>query len=427
MGPTAYRGELVANQLRLARKLLAAAQAGNPFYRRKLEGVDCVDATENLERFRAAIPFTTKAELTEDHQRHPPFGSNLTYPIERYSRLCQTSGSSGEPMRWLDTPADWAWMLDGWRRVYQAAGVRLGDRLFFGFSFGPFLGFWTAYESACREGLLCVPGGGMSSVARLRAVSNVEATVLLCTPTYAIHLGNVAQQEGLESATRGIRRLIVAGEPGGSLPEVRAEIEARWPNAQVVDHHGMTEVGPVSYACPERPGVLRVMESHYLAEILDPETQGPTPPGGRGELTLTTLGRMGSPLIRYRTGDLVRATSPEDWADRDLGLDGGILGRLDGMLLIRGVNIFPSAVEAWIRRFPEIEEFRVTVDRRQALPELEIDIEPKPEAAAEGSRVATDLQSALQTHLQLRTPVNPVEVGALPRFEMKARRWVQRG
>lgn len=131
--------------------------------------------------------------------------------------------------------------------------------------------------------------------------------------------------------------------------------------------------------------------------------------------------------FRLRTGDLVRATSPEDWADRDLGLDGGILGRLDGMLLIRGVNIFPSAVEAWIRRFPEIEEFRVTVDRRQALPELEIDIEPKPEAAAEGSRVATDLQSALQTHLQLRTPVNPVEVGALPRFEMKARRWVQRG
>ena len=330
-------------------------------------------------------------------------------------------------MRWLDTPEDWGWMLDGWRRVYQAAGVRPGDRLFFGFSFGPFLGFWTAYESACREGFLCVPGGGMSSIARLRAMANVQANVLLCTPTYAIHLGDVAAKEGFDNPSMlSIKKIIVAGEPGGSLPDVRAQIESRWPEASVFDHHGMTEVGPVSYACPLRPGILRVMEDRYLAEILNPENQNPTPPGERGELVLTTLGRTGSPLIRYRTGDLVRATPPDDWKDQDLGLQGGILGRLDSMLLIRGVNIFPSAVETWIRRFDDIEEFRVTVDRSRPLPELEIEIEPKPEAETRGAEIAKQLQSALQTHLQLRTPVTPVVPNTLPRFEMKARRWVER-
>jgi len=299
------RREIEVDQLSKLRSLLAVVSASNPFYSSKLRKAGMNPDLSSLDEFFARTPFTRKEELIEDQRASPPYGSNLTYPIERYSRLTQTSSTAGKALNWLDTPESWDWMLDNWQRVYQAASVERDDRIFFAFSFGLFLGFWTAFDAAARLGSLRIPGGGMSSAARLGAILDHAATVLCCTPTYALRLAEVAAEERVDLAASRVRRIIVAGEAGGSIPAVRARIEAAWPRARVVDHHGMTETGPVTYGCPARPDVLHVIESGFIAEVIDPDSGVAVPPGGRGELTLTNLGRVGSPLLRYRTGDLV--------------------------------------------------------------------------------------------------------------------------
>src|SRR5439155_10198869 len=148
--------------------------------------------------------------------------------------------------------------------------------------------------------MLSLPGGGMSSAARLRFLLDHRATVILCTPSYALHLAEVARSEGIDLAGSPVRMLIVAGEPGGSIPATRERIEAAW-GARLFDHYGLTEVGPIAVECLENPAGLHVMERDYIAEVIDPTTTDPVPPGTVGELVVTNLGRLGSPLIRYRT------------------------------------------------------------------------------------------------------------------------------
>src|SRR6267154_127195 len=269
------RAEIAASQLEQLRSLVAELFPGNAFYSQKLNATGVTFDVASLADFSRRFPFTTKAELVQDQLAHPPFGTNLTYPLDRYTRFHQTSGTTGTPLRWLDTPESWDWMLDCWMEIYGAAGVTGADRVYFAFSFGPFIGFWMAFEAAARMGALCLPGGGMSSAARLRGILDNGATVLCCTPTYAMRLAEVAVAEKIDLRRSSVRTIIVAGESGGSIPSMRARLEQLWPGARVFDHHGMTEVGPVSYECPARPGVLHVIESAYLAEIIDPATGNP--------------------------------------------------------------------------------------------------------------------------------------------------------
>lgn len=402
-------------QLAKLSALLSAILPNNVFYAAKLRGC-------TMEGGMASLPFTLKQELIDDQIAHPPYGTNLTYPLERYTRFCQTSGTTtGTPMRWLDTPDSWDWMIGNWVRVYQSAGIVAGDRIFFAFSFGPFLGFWVGFEAATRMGCLAIPGGGMRSAARLRAIIETAATVLCCTPTYAIRLAEVAAEEGIDLRAAQIRTVIFGGEPGGSVPATRARISKLWQGAQIVDHHGMTEIGPVTYGCPKRPCVLHVIEDSYIAEVIDPTTGEAIPRGVTGELVLTNLGRLGSPLLRYRTNDMVRA-APDGLCEcgtNDLALDGGILGRTDDMLVVRGVNVYPSAVENILRSFDAVTEYRVEVQNRRTLPELSIQVETSDPS------LTHRVESALTNAFALRIPVTVVRPGSLPRFEMKARRWVQ--
>ena len=408
--------------------LLTALRA-NPFYARKLAGTGLLDGVASLGEFSARCPFTTKAELVADQLAHPPYGTNLTYPLERYTRCHQTSGSTGNPLRWLDTPQSWAWMLDNWEIVHRQAGTTAADRIFFAFSFGPFLGFWTAFESAQRLGCLVFSGGGMTSVARLKAILDLRATIVCCTPTYAIHLAEVAAKEGIDLQRSQVKTLSVAGEPGGSIPATRARLEQLWPGARVYDHHGMTEVGPVSYECPARSGVLHVIAQAFIAEVVEPATSQPVSPGETGELILTNLGRTGSPLLRYRTGDLVKLSALSSQlttcpcGSANLALEGGILGRVDDMIVVRGVNVYPGAVEEIIRRVGGIAEYQVRVSQRQALAELTVTVEPT--LASTAADLAHRLAAAFESSLALRVPVEVAAPGSLPRFESKARRWTR--
>ncbi|HUJ77019.1 MAG TPA: AMP-binding protein, partial [bacterium] len=240
----------------------------------------------------AEFPFTTKRELLEDQQAHPPFGSNLTFAVSQYNRFHQTSGTSGRPLRVLDTPQSWQWWADCWRLILDAAGVSRADRAMLAFSFGPFIGFWAAQEGAQQAGALVLPGGGLSSAQRLALMREVGATVLICTPSYALHLAEVARAEGLDPARDlQVRTTIHAGEPGAGIPATRDRIEALW-GAQAFDHPGASEVGAYGFSCSARCGV-HVNEAEFIAEVLDPETQQPVAPGQPGELVITNLGRLG--------------------------------------------------------------------------------------------------------------------------------------
>jgi len=418
------RDELFQRQSERLSHLVRAIDGRNAFYTRKFAEagirIDALRFPDDLVR----LPTTTKAELIADQAANPPWGSALTEPLDRYTRYCQTSSTTGRPLRWIDTNDSWQWMLDCWKTVYEAAGVRAGDRVFFPFSFGPFLGFWTGFEAGCQIGLHCVPGGGMSSQVRLDTIEAVGATVVCCTPTYALRLAEVAEQERPERplSSSSVRLLIVAGEPGGSIPATRERIEAAW-GARVIDHHGLTEVGPLSFECLSSPGFLHLNEGEYVCEVLDPETGLATPDGSCGELVVTNLGRIASPVVRYRTGDMVvrrtdRCACGRTWAR----LEGGVLSRADDMINVRGVNVYPASVEAVLRRFTEVAEFRSTISRIATLPTLTVDIEAVPgaDAASLSARVA----HALRTAIGLTVPVHVVAAGSLPRFEMKARRMV---
>lgn len=420
-----FRSSLEARQLDRLRNLLTAVTHSNNFYKHHLAGSGIEAELSNLtfESFTQLVPLTTKADISKDQAENQPFGTNLTFPTSHYTRFHQTSGSTGKPIRWLDTPEDWQSMLESWKQVFLAADVHKGSRTFFAFSFGPFLGFWTAFEAAQQLSLLCIPGGGLSSQARIKAIIESQAEVICCTPTYAIHLGQSMADAPDAPLTSSIQKIIVAGEPGGSIPAIRERITSLWNGAQVYDHHGMTEVGPVTFPCPNLPDTLRVYEENYLVEILDPESLKPVPFGETGELILTTLTRVGSPLIRYRTGDLVRTLSPEDRLENYLGLAGGIIGRSDDMIIVRGVNLFPSAIESVLRQFDQIAEYQVIIDESSAMTQIAVEIELNPDIPATLASSPSHFEEALKKAFNLRIPVAFAPTGSLPRFEMKSKRW----
>jgi phenylacetate-CoA ligase len=397
--------------------VLEQAWTRNPFYRERWRqaGWTVAPLPSDLSR----LPLTTKDELLAQQALHPPYGELWSVPLDAFTRLHQTSGTRGTPLRWLDTPESWQSLLDCWKQIFAFAGVTRSDRLFFPFSFGPFLGFWTAFEAAQAMGCLVVAGGGMSSTARLRMLLDLNATVLCCTPTYALHLAATAREQGVELAPSAVRTIIVAGEPGGSIPATRARIEAQW-GARVVDHSGMTEVGPMAVECLPGPGGLHVLEDDYWIEVLDPHRLEPVAPGEIGELIVTNMHRLGSPVIRYRTGDLVRVdTTACPCGSPYTRLAGGILGRTDDMIPIRGNNFYPSALEGVLRRFEPVVEYRVEVDTKSPLAELRIEMEVAPDAPP---TLAQQVAHVIRDELLFRAEVVVVAQGTLPRYEMKAHR-----
>ncbi len=419
------RSQIEALQSQRLVEMLQAIIPRNRFWTTKLQaaGVDLTEirGIEDLAR----LPLTQKQELVDNQNEQPPYGSNLSYPSTRYRRLHQTSGTTGRPVRWMDTQESWDWFMECWRQIYTLAGVQSWDRFFFPFSFGPFIGFWAAFEGAGRFGNFCIAGGGMSTSVRLQAMIENEATVVCCTPTYALRMAEVAAAEGIDLKETSVRMLIVAGEPGGTIPATRARIEDAW-EARVIDHWGMTEIGSLGIESEDRPGGMYLLETECIAEILDQETLLPVAPGEIGELVITNLGRIGSPLIRYRTRDLVRASTAPDPAGRKLAwLEGGILGRSDDMVIVRGNNVFPSSIEAVVREIPEVAEFRIELTTVRAMQELCVAIEPTPEAANTANTLVERVQSALRQRLGFVVHVRAAAPNELPRFELKSRRIIK--
>jgi phenylacetate-CoA ligase len=228
----------------------------------------------------------------------------------------------------------------------------------------------------------------------------------------------VARERGIDLPKLDVRTTVHAGEPGAGIPSVRARIEEAW-GARAYDHAGMTEMGAYGYECTAQAG-LHVNESEFIAEVLDPITGAPA---REGELVLSNLGRAGSPLLRYRTGDRVRvAAGPCECGRTFMRLEGGILGRVDDMLIVRGVNVFPSALEGIVRRFAAVDEFMIEVYRRAEMDEVRLLLEIHDGAAD----VPVSVREAVRVDLGIRVEVVSVPVRSLPRYELKARRLVRR-
>jgi phenylacetate-CoA ligase len=404
--------DLRSAQLSRLNAMLTYAKEHHPFYRERLAHVRLPFADLST---LSTVPFLTKSQLL------PGLPATICgLPRGQYVHAHQTSGTTGTPILILDTAEDWRWWTQTWQYVLDVADIEPADTAFMAFSYGPFIGFWSAHDAMVRRGALVVPGGGMTSLARLHAIQACNATVVCCTPTYALHLSTVALQAGINLRSLRVSRIIVAGESGGSIHEVRTRIEDAW-DARVIDHCGATEVGPWGVGDRQGKGI-HVIESEFIAERIIFDEQ--TPEGreaGEGELAelvLTGLGRLGAPAIRYRTGDLVRGEASHDPENRFLFLRGGVIGRSDDMVVIRGVNVFPSSVDSIVKQIAGDAEYRVSRSRHQEMDQLRIELEGD-------LATADDLHDAFREQLGLRIEVSSVDKGTLPRFEAKATRWVK--
>jgi phenylacetate-CoA ligase len=421
MLPRPGREAIEARQIDRLREMLENILPANDFYRRKFASAE-PERIDSLERLQG-LPFTTKSELVEDQQDHPPFGSDLTFPPERYIHIHQTSGTTGKPLYWLDTEESWQWWGQCWKMIFEAAGVRPGDRIYFAFSFGPFIGFWSGWEGARHLRAMAVSGGGQSTAQRIKSIIEYGATVLVCTPTYALHMASEARKAGIDLAGQSAVRITIhAGEPGASIPSTKKMIEESW-GAKCYDHAGATEVGAFGFECQSQPGAIHVNEEEFIIEIINSNTGEQAPPGEKGELVITNLGRSCSPLIRYRTGDLVQSRRQSCACGRPfILLEGGVLGRADDMIIVRGVNVFPSAIENVLREFPEIDEFRVEIFERAAMKEIKFILEPRLDPSAVAG-LSEKVRQRVRERIGLRPEIEVVAPGTLPRFELKARRF----
>ena len=275
------RAALDAWKLDRLREGLRDILPANKFYAAKLARIDPAGIT-SLDAL-VEWPFTFKEELVAAAAGGLP--GNLTWPVDRYVRFHQTSGTHGRPLPVFDTAADWAWWMDCWQLVLARGSVGPADRVLVASSFGPYAGFWSCFDAAVAHGCLTIPTGGMPSLGRLQLARTLEATVLVVTPSYALHLAEVAEEHKIDLAALPIRLVIVAGEPGGSVPATRARIADAW-GADVLDHAGATEVGPWGVG-DLTGGGLDVIEHFFHAEFLALETGRPAAPGELAELVLT--------------------------------------------------------------------------------------------------------------------------------------------
>jgi len=409
----------------------------SPFYRRKFEqaglGAASVRGLEDLGR----VPLTRREEWLQDQEEHPPWGtfSPLRQQdwLERGWMLFTTSGTTAaRPRVFRHTTFDrdlWAWQ--GARALY-AMGIRSsGDIAINCFGYGTSVAFWGLHYALPHLGVPVISGGGTNTERRAFFIEEYRPTVLLCTPSYALHLGRVMQDHGQSPQDSSIRLLVTAGEPGACVPATKQRIEDLW-HARVHDDFGCTEVAmtPLGYTCAHqvrrKDGVdVHLMEDVYVAEILDPETWRPVPAGERGVLVVSNLFSEAQPILRYVMGDWATVTTePCPCGRTHARVVGGLQGRSDEMIKIRGLAFFPSTLEDAIRRLPELgDEFKVEITLVDTMDRVKVTAEPSSPIPKGDYRVPQDrVARTLKGALGIDVEVELVPYGTLPRTQFKAKR-----
>jgi phenylacetate-CoA ligase len=412
-------------QFRKLKKLLEVVSSSNPFYQKKFQrhGVKA-EEIKNLDDIRK-LPFTHKEEFLRDQEENPPFGTNLSEPLENFIRYHQTTGTTGIPLKWLETRESWQWRRKVAAMAVRAAGVLPADIAFFAFSFGPHAAFWGLMQGVQEIGALVISGGGWDTAQRVRYIMEGQVTVLCCTPTYALRIAEVAKENSLELKESSLRLMIVGGEPGALVPSIRKKILAST-GARPYDYSGLTEIGAYGFQCQNQEEAIHVIESEFLLEVLDPKTKEPVPEGEPGEMVLTNLGRTGSPTIRFYTRDLVRVKKGICLCGRTFRmLDGGVLGRADDMITIRGLNIFPLEVGGIVERHLVVgDEYQLVAFTKKGMGEFKVMLELM--GGRNDQEVVRRLKEDLRNSFEIRMEIEVVPSGTLPRFEYKSKRFIDK-
>ncbi|MCC7139712.1 MAG: AMP-binding protein [Planctomycetes bacterium] len=424
---TMPREELSALQAKKLRAVVARAYEKSAFHRRLLDGgkvrPERIRSLADLER----IPFTTREAWMECQGAVPLYGDMLAQPEHDAVRYHMTSGTTGRrPLRVLDSRLDWKWIAECWCYGFHGFGVRPTDRVFFAFSYATFIGFWGAHYACEKMGAMVLPSGNMATPNRVRVIEEMGATVVCATPTYALRMAQEARELGIDLPRGLVSKVIVSGEPAGSIPATKRLIESQW-GAKVGDTAGMTELGTIMmFECSHQPGGAHIIEDHFVEEVIDPATGKAVGYGERGERVVTSFGRGMIPVLRYRTRDLVvKVPGARCSCGRTFDLyEGGILGRVDDMLLVRGTNVYPRAVEAIVREYPAVDEFQIRLWTDEGIrDEIGVRCEVRAGHEEHWDRAAVDLQKDLvRNHEGLHFHVERVPTGSLPRFELKAKR-----
>ncbi len=431
---TLERSRLEALQLAKLRRQAVWALQRSPWYGRALgaAGFDAASlgSLSSLDDL-AKLPMLTREQWMNSQFEHPPYGEIPTIGGDGAIRVHTTSGTTGKgPLRALDSRKDWAWIAEMWAYGIWGCGVRPSDTAYIAFGYGSFIGFWGLHYSMEKIGVLNVPGGAQSTESRVRQIIDFDVTVVASTPTYALRVAQEAQALGIDLRGSNVQRVILSGEPAGSIPQTKALIEEQW-GAKAFDTAGMTEIGTIMvFECEHQPGGTHIIEDHVIEEVINPETLVPVPYGEAGERVVTSFGRGSTPLLRYRTGDLV-CKIPASRCSCGRGFDiyeGGILGRVDDVKIIRGTNVYPRAIEAIVREFPEVDEFQTVITREGVRDEITLRVEPKAEWSEDRwAGLSETLHSRLaMAHEGLNFRVERAGAGELPRFELKAQRTVDK-
>jgi len=422
---TLSREKLEALQLNKFKRIFNWAYENSKFHKSlyKSAGIksDDIRTLGDIKR----IPKVEKSMMRGIQSKDPfPYGDALCVPLEDVSTFRQTSGTTGQPVYQPDTWQDWEWWSECWSYILWAQGYRPVDRVFIPFGYNIFVAFWAGHYAAEKLGCEVVPGGVLDTQSRILKIRELHATAMMATPTYVLHMADVAKNKmGIDPAELSINKITCAGEPGAGIPSTKSRMEAAW-GAKVYDHSGATEIGAWSYECDNQPRGMHVNEAMFLVEIEDIETgEIIEEPGRKGKMVITAFDRIAQPCIRFDSKDVIEWDSEPCSCGRTFRLiKGGVLGRADDITKVKGVLLSPLAIEEVVRSIKGLgDEFEVVVDKQGDIDRIKLKVELMPEASKQTIEPVLKDQLRLKTNLGYR--IEYYDYGSLPRYEVKAKRF----
>ena len=412
------RGKLAALQLKRLRQTVKNAYQNVPLHRKRMRKIGMEPGDLRTLADLAQLPFTVKADLRD----HYPFGM-FARPRAKVARLHASSGTTGKPTVVAYTLKDietWAGLM---ARSMACGGARPGDVVHNAYGYGLFTGGLGAHYGAERLGATVVPMSGGSTERQIVLIQDFGARVLCATPSYALAIAEVAEKEGVNLRKSKLKIGLFGAEPWSEA--MRNEIQIRL-GLKAVDIYGLSEImGPgVACECEEVQAGLHGWEDHFIFEVIDPDTGKPVPEGQQGELVITTLTKEALPMLRYRTRDITRVSSERCGCGRTHLRIKRITGRNDDMLIIRGVNVYPSQIEAVLVGMPQIApHYQLVVERQGSLDQVTVEVEAAPDVApgAEAyERIARAAEHQIKSLIGISTEVLVKKPGEIPRSQGKA-------
>jgi phenylacetate-CoA ligase len=425
---TLPREQLQKLQLKKFQSIFKWAYERSKFYHQLYSdaGIEPGDI-RTLEDIRK-VPKVEKSMLRAIQGKEPyPYGDILCVPLEQVTEYHQTTGTTGQPVFQADTWQDWEWHSEAWASFLYAQGYRNHDRIFLPFGYNVFIAFWGAHYAAEKLGCEVIPGGVLNTEARILKMKQLRATALMATPTYVLGMADVARRKlGIDPARDlQIRRITVAGEPGGNIPSTKKRMEEAW-GAKVYDQIGATEIGDWGYECTCQSG-LHVHEAFFLVEIEDIDTgELITGPGRRGKMIITALDRIAQPCIRFDSKDIIE-WNPLDRCECGRTfrlLRGGLIGRADDITKVKGVLLAPTSIEEVVRSIPELgDEYEVIVAKKGDIDDITLKVELLPGQEGKTDLVKAKLTDQLRLKTNLGYNLEFHEYNTLPRYDAKSKRF----